>query len=267
MRALILLVPALLMGQNPLTKEEARAGWKLLFDGRSFEHWQDPAKKTPAGDSWAIEDGALHTLANPRIAEDLFTSESFGDFELKFEWKVSPGGNSGVKYRIQRQVFIDMTKAQKGPGGWEGLTSREVEHPVSKRAEMAAGAKGVEFAVGFEFQLIDDERHADAKRGADRQTGALYSMIPPTARAAHPAGEWNEGRLVVVGSHIEHWVNGVKVLDGSLEDPRVKEGTLARWGKYPAVAEMFLHPRPSGPICLQHHGDIVWYRGIKIRSL
>jgi hypothetical protein len=140
-----------------------------------------------------------------------------------------------------------------------------VEHPVSKRAEMAPAAKGVEFAVGFEFQLIDDERHADAKRGADRQTGALYSMMPATARAARPAGEWNEGRLVVAGDHIEHWVNGVKVLDGSLNDARVKAGTLARWGQYPAVVEMFVQPRPSGPICLQQHGDVVWYRGIKIR--
>lgn len=264
-RALLLFLPLLLPAQNALTPEEARAGWHLLFDGRTFQNWQDPARKSPPGDSWAIEDGTLHTLPNPRIAEDLFTTESFSDFELKFEWKVSPGANSGVKYRIQKQVFVDHSRIQKGPGGWEGIAAREIEHPRSVRSELAPENKAGEFAVGFEFQLIDDERHPDAKAGPTRQTGALYSMLPPTARAARPAGEWNHSRLIVIGDHIEHWINGVKVLDGTLSAPAVQQGTLARWGNFPVVANLFLHPRSSGPLCLQHHGDLVWFRSLKIR--
>jgi hypothetical protein len=265
LRPLLLFVPLLLSAQNALTPEESRAGWRLLFDGRTFRNWQDPTQKTPPGDSWAIEDGSLRTLPNPRIAEDLFTAESYSDFELQFEWKVSPGGNSGVKYRIQKQVFIDMSRLQRGPGGWEGIAAREIANPRSVRAELAPETKAGEFAVGFEFQLIDDDRHPDAKAGPTRQTGALYAMLPHTDRAARPAGDWNHARIIAIGGHIEHWINGVKVLDGSLTDPALKQNTLARWGNFPAVADLFLKPSPTGPLCLQHHGDLVWFRALKIR--
>ncbi len=92
-------------------------------------------------------------------------------------------------------------------------------------------------------------------------------MIAPTASPAKPPGEWNSGRIVVKGSHIEHWVDGIKVLDGSLADPGVREGATKRWGQYPEVVKMFTAPKPSGPISLQHHGDEVWFRNIKIRRL
>ncbi|MFN9083970.1 MAG: DUF1080 domain-containing protein, partial [Acidobacteriota bacterium] len=84
---------------NRLTTEEKAAGWKLLFDGKSMTGWNDLRRQTPPGDSWAIEDGCLKAVPHPKLREDLFTAAKFGDFELAFEWKVSPGGNSGLKYR------------------------------------------------------------------------------------------------------------------------------------------------------------------------
>ena len=113
MKSAILFMAACLAGQaadNVLTPAEKQAGFKLLFDGHSFAGWRDPASETPPGDSWAIEDGMLRTKPNPHVTEDLITKESFGDFELKFDWKISPRGNTGVKYRIQRAIFIDHSK-------------------------------------------------------------------------------------------------------------------------------------------------------------
>jgi hypothetical protein len=234
-----------------------------MFDGKTFRNWRDPLKKTPAGDSWVIQDGALKTVLKPRIAEDLFSTEEYRDFEFKFDWRLAPGGNSGVKYRIQKILFFDPAKAQKGEGGFEGQVAREVSNPQSVRSKLAPGAKASEFAIGFEFQLFDDSKTKDAHY----QTGALYGMIAPSAKNAHPLGEWNESRLVVKGDHIEHWVNGVKVLDGSLASEEVRAGATKRWGKFPVICEMFTKPKPASTICLQHHGTEVAFRNLKLRRL
>src|SRR5262249_32439438 len=99
---------------NELSAKEKAEGWKLLFDGRSFKGWEDQAKKSPPGTSFVIEDGCLKSIPHPAIDEDLFTEETFQDFELVFDWKISPGGNSGVKYRIQdRVMLVDEVKGQK----------------------------------------------------------------------------------------------------------------------------------------------------------
>jgi hypothetical protein len=251
---------------NALTPAEAKAGWRLLFDGQTMRGWRDPAKKDPPGDSWAIQDGCLATRMKPRIAEDLITADSYGDFELTFDWRISPGGNTGVKYRIQDTVFVDNTKIQAGPGGFEGMLGREMATRPSDRARLAPEATAQEYTVGFEMQLLDDARHPDAKRDARHVTGALYAMIAPTAAAARPAGEWNSGRILVRGSHFEHWINGVQVLEGRLDDPRVREGVTKRWGPAPAILKALAEPRPRGPICLQHHGDQVWFKNLKIRA-
>jgi hypothetical protein len=270
MRPLILLVVAAAAcpaADNTLTVEERRSGWTLVFDGASFGGWRDPARETPPGDSWEIENGCLKTRLKPRIAEDLISAESYGDFELVFDWRIAPGGNSGVKYRIQRQVFIDNTKIQGGPGGFEGMLYRELSTPVSARAALAPEARAQVYVIAFEMQLLDDDKHPDARNGPKYQTGALYSMLPRTAAAARPPGEWNTGRIVARGSRVEHWVNGVKVLDGDLADPEVRAGVQKRWGPYPEIFRMFTEPKPSGPISLQHHGDLAWFRNIKIRRL
>lgn len=253
---------------NSLTEEEKRAGWTLLFDGRTMAGWQDPARKVQPGDAWEAAGGTLKTRLKPRIAEDLVTEREYGDFELLFDWKVSERGNTGLKYRLQREIFVESAKEQRGPGGFEGMLGRELAHPVSDRKRLAPGATGWVYTVGFEFQLLDDERHPDARNGATRQTGALYSMIAPDHKAAKPAGQWNTSKLVVKGSRFEHWINGTKVLEGTLEDPRVREGVEKRWAKWaPQIAEALMKPKPRGPIALQHHGDEVWFKNLKIREL
>ncbi len=267
MRTLLLLAAAAIAAsgaENVLTPAEQSAGWRLLFDGSTMTNWRDPAKLTPPGDSWVIENGCLKTRVKPRISEDLFTSESFGDFELKFDWRVSPRGNTGVKYRIQKTIFMDSTKLQTGEGGFEGMVARELANPVSDRAKLAPEATGYEYVIGFECQLIDDARHPDA-RTPSHTTGSLYSMIPPSAHPARPAGEWNEGRILVRRGRVEHWINGVKVMEGSLASEQVRAGAAKRWGRYPQIMEMFTKPKHSGPISLQHHGDEVWFRNIKVR--
>ncbi len=250
---------------NTLTPEERAAGWTLLFDGSSFRGWRDPAAGTPPGDSWEIRDGCLATRPKPRIAEDLITAESYADFELTFDWRISPGGNSGVKYRIQRQIFIDNTKIQRGAGGFEGIVHRELTNPLSNRATLAPEATAQVYTLSFEMQLLDDDKHPDGKNGPKYRTGALYSMLPRTETAAHPPGDWNTARIVARGTHVEHWVNGVKVLDGDLGDPEARAGIQKRWGAYPEIFRLFTEPAPSGPISLQHHGDPVWFRNLKIR--
>ena len=91
---------------NQLTAQEKAAGWKLMFDGKSFAGWEDPARKSPPGDGFAIEDGCIKSLKHPKINEDLFTLDTYSDFEMEFDWKVSEAGNSGVKYRIQDRVWL-----------------------------------------------------------------------------------------------------------------------------------------------------------------
>ncbi|HOL70654.1 MAG TPA: DUF1080 domain-containing protein [Bryobacteraceae bacterium] len=264
MKYLLLLAAAISAcgAENVLTPSEQAESWRLLFDGRTMNNWRDPAKFSPPGDSWVIEDGCLKTRLKPRIAEDLVTTESFGDFELKFDWRISPRGNTGVKYRIQKTVFLDSRMPREG--GFEGMVARALAGPAVDRAKLDPDARGDVYVIGFECQLIDDSGHRDA-RTPSHTTGALYSMIAPTLHTAHPAGEWNQGRIVVRGDHFEHWINGVKVAEGSLLSEAVRAGAAKRWGRYPQVMELFTKPKPRGPISLQHHGDEVWFRNIKIR--
>jgi hypothetical protein len=253
---------------NVLSAEEKKQGWVLLFDGKTMNNWNDPAKKNVPGNAWKVEDGTLSTNKSPKIEEDLVSAKSYGDFELKFDWKVSPGGNTGLKYRIQKEIFVDNTRNPRAPGTFEQQMGRELTEGKSDRTKLAADAKGQVYTVAFEFQLIDDERHADAKRGPTRQTGALYAAIPARTKAAKPAGEWNTAMLKVQGQNFEHWVNGTKVLEGTLKDPAVREGAEKRWGQpAPAIRDMLVNPKPNGPFSLQHHGDPVWFKNIKIREL
>jgi hypothetical protein len=256
---------ALMAADNTLTSAETKDGWKLLFDGKTFNHWRDPSKETPPGDSWAIEDGCLSTRLKPHIEEDLISAEAYGDFELRFDWRVSEGANTGVKYRLQRTVFQDASKERKGP--FESTVQQEIEQPVSSRAGLAAEAHGQEYTVAFEMQLIDDLRHPDAKKDANHVTGALYAMLPPVSHPARPAGEWNRSRLILKGRHFEHWINEEQVLSGSLDDPAGLANLRKRWEQGPAVYEMLAHARPTGRFSLQHHGDKVWFKNLKIKPM
>src|SRR5688500_10684678 len=111
---------------NVLSPDEKREGWKLLFDGKTMKGWQDPAKKKVPGTAWKVAHGTLTTTQKPQIEEDLITEKSYGDFELKFDWRVASGGNTGLKYRIQQAVFVNNSKKEEGPGGFEGTMGREL---------------------------------------------------------------------------------------------------------------------------------------------
>jgi hypothetical protein len=171
---------------NTLTPAEKAAGWTLLFDGRSLEGWRGYKKPDANGLRWKVEDGSMtlpSATAPGTRSGDIVSKDTFEQFELVLDWRVAPGGNSGVKYFIL-----------------EDLNS----------------------AIGHEYQLIDDAQHADAKVGAHRQTAALYDVLPAADRPIKAGGEWNTTRIVVRGQTAEHWLNGKKVLQYELGSPMLK---------------------------------------------
>ena len=252
---------------NSLTKQEKKDGWILLFDGKSFNGWRDPHKLTPPGDGWTIENGAIHALPHPRIREDIISNTKFKDFELVWQWKLEKGSNSGLKYRIQDTFFLDKEKFKKGVSFEEGV-GYELEHKLSSRSNPSKSG-GEEYVVAFEYQMIDDDVHRDAQRGPLYQTGAIYSMIPASKRLAKPVGEWNTSKVILRGDHVEHWLNGEKVVDSMLTADPIKAASAKRWQKYaPSLYKLLVEqPNKECPIGLQHHNDSVWFRGIKVRKL
>lgn len=166
---------------NTLTPEEKTAGWKLLFDGKSTAGWRAMEKDTmPEG--WVAEDGALHRKSR---STDIVTTDKFDDFDLLFEWKISAGGNSGLKYFIK----------EKRDGGLG--------------------------AVGHEYQCIDDGKAADGKIPT-HLTASLYDVIVPKNNHPSPQGEWNTSRVLVKGNHVEHWLNGEKTVEYELGSDELK---------------------------------------------
>ena len=248
---------------NVLTAEEQRAGWILLFDGATMNGWDDPRMKSPPGDAWTIEDGCLKANRHPHITEDLFTKDAFSDFELVLEWRISLAGNSGVKYRIQDHWFI-APHAIGGPREtFEQSVERSFLHPVLQRP-----AQGQDYVIGFEYQLTDDTRNGDAKNHLKHTAGALYDMVAPSTSAARPVGEFNSARILLRGDRVEHWMNGVKVVDSSLDSADALRGIETRWKDAPHVLELLAkQPNRNCPISLQNHGDEAWFRNIKIRRL
>jgi len=233
--------PAAAQRPNELTPAERAAGWRLLFDGTSLTGWRGLGYDTVPTAHWRVVDGAIVKVptaqvqrqadGQPAAGGDLMSVDAFRDFELAFEWRVTPGANSGVKYN------------------------------VSEALSLAHAANHA--ALGFEYQVLDDERHPD-NQIASHRAGGLYDIIAPgSAKRLRPVGEWNSARIVVRGNHGEHWLNGAKVVEFDLGTPRL-DSLLAR-SKYrpiPGFAE-----RRRGHIVLQDHGDEVWFRSIKIREL
>ncbi len=211
--------------QSALTAAEG--AWLPLFDGVSFKGWRGYRQPDAASTRWKVEDGLLTVDPaagrDTRGALDLITTSTYDEFELAWEWKVAQGGNSGVKYFV--------------------LEDRDS-------------------AIGHEYQIIDDERHADAKIGAHRQTAALYDVFPAADRPLKPAGEFNESRILVQKHHVEHWLNGTRVLQYELGSPALL--SAVEKSKFKGV-ERFGRPQ-KGHILLQDHGDRVWYRNIRIRT-
>jgi len=206
---------------NTLTPEEKSAGWQLLFDGVSLEHWRGYQTEAP-GAGWRAVDGTI-TLKGK--AGDLVTKDEFADFDLSFEWKVAEATNSGVIYRV-------------------GLGDTAT------------------FVTGPEYQVLDNLKAEDNK-ATTHLAAALYDLaLSPTAKPK-PVGEWNTGRIVVRGWHVEHWLNGEKVVDVDLGGPEGKALIAAsKFKDWPKFAS-----RSSGRIALQDHGHPVSFRSIKIREL
>lgn len=253
---------------NSLTAKERAEGWKLLFDGKTMANWIDPTGENPPGDAWSIEDGCLKAKPNPRITEDLVSAEKYGDFELQWDWKISAGGNSGLKYRIQK--FVVLSDATKAPGvkKFEDQVNYSITHgSESDRSKIGSGKAQI-YVVGFEYQMIDDNADTDAKNGGVYKTGALYGVQAPAKAAARPIGEFNHSVLIVKGKHVEHWLNGVKVVDSRLDSDELKHAIAKRWGNgTPAYHLMVDQPAAECPISLQNHDHAAWFRNIKIKRL
>ena len=224
---------------NTLTTDERRAGWRLLFDGKTFNGWRGLGYDTVPSAHWKIENGTIRKLADgqvPRLPDgqpaaggDLMTKETFRDFELTWEWKISPAGNSGVKYNVSEEISM----------------ANAPNHA----------------ALGLEYQMLDDSLHEDNKVPSHR-AGALYDLIAPNAsKRLKPVGEWNSSRIVFRGNHGEHWLNGTKVVDFDLGTPRMD--SLLAASKYKSIPNFAT--RRAGHIVLQDHVDEVFFRNIKIR--
>lgn len=227
---------------NSLTAAEEAAGWILLFDGQSFNGWRGLGRESVPPEHWIIEDASIRKVASgevptapdgqPLEGGDIISMDAYNNFELAFEWKVSPGANSGIKYNVSE--------------------------------EMSTASPPIYAALGFEYQVLDDELHPDAQNGPTRIATALYDLLPPgTAGQLNPVGSFNQGRIVFNGARGEHWLNGVKVLEYELGSTAFDSALSA--SKYHPIAG-FADKR-AGHIVLQDHGDDVWFRNIKIREL
>jgi hypothetical protein len=249
---------------NVLTESEKTAGWMLLFDGKTTQGWRGFRRQDFPSHCWVVDKRCLHRLPNreghnPGICGDIITVDSFDDFDLRFEWCISLGGNSGIKYLI----------SEDRPPGWERAyleyhyadllrEAQESRQPADLTPERFKFTP-----IGFEFQLIDDQANEDALSGPTRVTGAVYDLVAPSRRPVRPAGQFNKGRIVVEGSHVEHWINDVRVLKFERGSPELK-ASIAR-SKFAKMDGFGLVSH--GHIDLQDHDGEVWFRNIKIRPL
>ena len=216
--------PAFSAEPNVLTPEEKAAGWELLFDGKTTEGWLGIGKDAMPSRGWSVEDGILK-CAHAGKGGDIVTRKQYDSFELTWDWKIEPAGNSGVKYNLP--------------------------NPMKN--------------VGFEYQLLDDDKNEDGIRGGRlHQTASLYDLIEPSLdRKVNPVGEWNSSRILVKGTHVEHWLNGVKTVEFEIGSPdlmaRVAKSKFAKVEKFGL--------KTKSPILLQDHGSAIEFRSIKIHVL
>lgn len=218
-------------GVNVLTPAERAAGWTLLFDGKSFKGWH--GYNGAATSAWKIEDCALKTVGTDKnygsdLRADLVTDRQFESFEISIDWKATKGGNSGLMYGV-------------------------VEDPKYKAAWM----------TGPEYQFIDDVGFPQ-KLEEWQKAGADYAMhLPNHQKMLKPVGEWNNTRIMVHGKHVEHWLNGKKILE--FERWTADWNKLRDSGKWKEAPDYGL--AKSGRIALQDHGSIFWFRNVKVREI
>lgn len=216
---------------NTLTDLEKRMGWRLLFDGKSMENWKS-FKKDGVGSSWTIEDNSIHAKKDPakeRILDggDLVSVSQYENFELRLDWKIAKGGNSGIMFMVQDKEPFSYT--------WQS---------------------------GPEMQILDNVFHPNG--GYDKfRAGDMFDIIPSKYVAVNPTGEWNEVRLIHNNGHIEQWLNGRKIVEVDMESEAWKEALAnSRFKDMEGFAR-----NPVGHIALQEHGDEVWFRNIKVKDL
>ncbi len=209
---------------NELTPEEQAQGFRLLFDGKTLQGWRGFKSEEPPT-AWKVEDGALVLKPDEGSRGDLMTKEKFGDFELRLQWKISPGGNSGIFFRVDNTQLVP----------WN---------------------------TGPEMQVLDDDRHLDG-REPKTSAGSNYGLHARSRDTLRPVGSWNDVRIVAKGNHVEYWLNGFKVVEYEIGSEE--------WNRLVAESKFKDMPMfgkvPVGFILLQDHGDVVWYRSIRIREL
>ena len=218
-----------------MNEDKEDKDWIVLFDGSSSEGWRG-YKKDHFPEAWKIEDGAIRCIGSGRgeagnkDGGDIIYDKKFKNFTLSLEWKISEGGNSGIFYLGQEDLDY-----------------------VWKTAP--------------EMQVLDNDKHPDAKLGKDgnRQAGSLYDLIPAKPQNAKPVGEWNQVEITVYNGTVIHKQNGVNVVEYHLWTP--EWNALVAGSKFPSLNEDWADVASEGYIGLQDHGDDVWFKNIKIKEL
>lgn len=219
---------------NTLSVSEAKDGWKLLWDGKTTDGWKGAKLNTFPTQGWVIDNGILKVVKSDGSEStnggDIVTNRMYKNFMLRVDFKITEGANSGIKYFV---------------------------NPALNQGEGSA--------IGCEYQLLDDLKHPDAKLGVkgNRTLGSLYDLIPAPDNKPYKPNEFNTAIIVVQGNHVEHWLNGVKIIEyernNQMWDALVAYSKFRDWAGF--------GNSETGNILLQDHGDEVWFKNIKIREL
>ena len=220
---------------NILTDQEKREGWELLFDGKTLNGWKSAKHETISSDAWIVENGMIRVITEggeeSGAGGDIITERMFGDFILKVDFKITEGANSGIKY------FVNPDLNRTGAGS----------------------------TIGCEYQVLDDTRHPDANLGTkgNRRLGSLYDLIPAPEDKPFVFDDFNTATIISYKGHVEHWLNGVKLLE---YDRNTREfNALVAYSKYKDWPNFGNYEK--GPILLQEHGHHVDFKNIKIKEL